>query len=146
MKNRLLIVILLACLLAILDQFTKYLATNFFSEYVHQNHAIAFSLPLPKVLIIPATFLFIILLTYFGAKEFNLKKPLATSAFALILGGGLGNLIDRFTLGYVIDFISIWKWPVFNLADVFVTVGVLMILAFYGTIKREAKHEVIAEC
>jgi signal peptidase II len=54
-----------------------------------------------------------------------------------VLGGGLGNLIDRFTRGYVIDFISIWKWPVFNLADVFVTIGVLLIVLFYGKIKAQ---------
>ena len=52
----------------------------------------------------------------------------------LILGGGIGNMIDRVSLGYVVDFIdvrlfSFWKW-VFNAADMFVCIGVFM-LAIY---------------
>jgi signal peptidase II len=65
------------------------------------------------------------------------------AAFGLILSGALGNVIDRFGLGYVIDFLlfdipghpvvlfnrlSIIPWPVFNLADAFVFVGVVMLL------------------
>ena len=49
-------------------------------------------------------------------------------AFALILGGAIGNLIDRLRYGYVIDFIDFyvrqWHWPVFNLADSAITLGV----------------------
>ena len=49
---------------------------------------------------------------------------------AIMLGGAIGNLIDRFTLGYVLDFIAVGRFPVFNIADSCVTVGVgLLILA-----------------
>jgi signal peptidase II len=45
----------------------------------------------------------------------------------LILGGGVGNLIDRVAQGYVVDFISLhyeqWFWPAFNLADAAITAG-----------------------
>lgn len=44
-------------------------------------------------------------------------------ASALLLGGALGNLIDRVRLGYVIDFIHVHFWPVFNVADIGITVG-----------------------
>ncbi len=51
-------------------------------------------------------------------------------ALALILGGALGNLIDRVRSGEVVDFIEVgygnWHWPVFNVADSAVTIGVLM--------------------
>jgi signal peptidase II len=50
-------------------------------------------------------------------------------AWALILGGALGNAIDRLIRGHVIDFIDFHFWPVFNVADMAITVGVgLMIL------------------
>lgn len=53
-------------------------------------------------------------------------------ALSLILGGALGNLIDRVLYGYVIDFIDAyyqtWHWPVFNLADSAITVGVVLVL------------------
>lgn len=54
-------------------------------------------------------------------------------AWALVLGGALGNLIDRILYGYVIDFLDVfygdWHWPAFNVADSAITVGVVMLLA-----------------
>ena len=51
-------------------------------------------------------------------------------ALALILGGALGNLVDRLSTGLVVDFIDIgwgrWHWPVFNVADSAVSIGVVM--------------------
>lgn len=49
-------------------------------------------------------------------------------AFGLILGGALGNLTDRFRLGYVIDFVSVGWWPNFNLADSAIVIGVALML------------------
>ena len=46
----------------------------------------------------------------------------------VILGGALGNLIDRLRFGYVVDFIDLRVWPVFNLADSAVTIGVGLLL------------------
>ncbi|MBI4388534.1 MAG: signal peptidase II [Candidatus Omnitrophica bacterium] len=46
--------------------------------------------------------------------------------YGLIIGGAIGNLIDRFRLGYVVDFLDFRIWPVFNLADTWITVGVLL--------------------
>jgi signal peptidase II len=51
----------------------------------------------------------------------------AKIAFALILGGVLGNLFDRIRLGHVIDFLDFRVWPVFNIADSAITIGVLLI-------------------
>ena len=48
-------------------------------------------------------------------------------AFSLILGGAIGNLIDRIFYGYVIDFIDFRIWPVFNVADSCITIGAVMI-------------------
>ena len=51
---------------------------------------------------------------------------------ALILGGALGNLIDRIFLGYVIDFIDVyyhkWHWPAFNIADSAISIGAVMLI------------------
>jgi signal peptidase II len=46
---------------------------------------------------------------------------------ALILGGALGNLVDRIARGYVVDFIHVKGWPVFNVADIAVVAGVMLI-------------------
>ena len=47
---------------------------------------------------------------------------------ALILGGAVGNLIDRLRLGYVIDFIDLHVWPVFNVGDSAITIGVTLLI------------------
>ena len=53
-------------------------------------------------------------------------------ALALILGGALGNMIDRVLFGHVIDFIDLhyrqWHWPVFNVADSAITVGACLVI------------------
>jgi signal peptidase II len=54
------------------------------------------------------------------------------AGLALVLGGALGNLWDRVTLGYVVDFIDVyyqhWHWPAFNVADSAITVGATMLI------------------
>lgn len=50
------------------------------------------------------------------------------TALAFILGGSLGNLFDRILRGYVVDYLDFGFWPVFNLADTMINVGVFMIL------------------
>lgn len=65
-------------------------------------------------------------------------------ALALVLGGALGNLYDRVTLGYVVDFIHVhygtWHFPAFNIADAGITVGAVMLVidSFFLENKRQA--------
>ena len=54
--------------------------------------------------------------------------PAVAWSYALILGGATGNLIDRLRFGYVVDFLDLRVWPVFNLADSAITVGVMLLL------------------
>jgi signal peptidase II len=49
-------------------------------------------------------------------------------AMGLEFGGAVGNLFDRLTIGWVTDFISIWRFPVFNIADLCITLGVIVLL------------------
>lgn len=48
------------------------------------------------------------------------------TGLALLLAGGIGNSIDRFRLGQVVDFIKVYWWPIFNLSDVFIVSGVIL--------------------
>ncbi len=64
-------------------------------------------------------------------------------AIALEFGGAIGNIIDRITLGYVTDFISIGNFPVFNLADASITIGVcVLLLALWKEEKKESSKPV----
>ncbi len=63
--------------------------------------------------------------------ELRRSPPLSWESrcsLGLILGGAIGNLIDRLRCGYVIDFLDLRVWPVFNLADSAITVGVTWLL------------------
>jgi len=68
----------------------------------------------------------------------NLHKRLLCTGLALVLGGALGNLVDRLRLGHVVDFIDLhaagWHWPAFNVADSGITVGaaILILEGFLG--------------
>lgn len=59
------------------------------------------------------------------------RSRLELAAYALILGGALGNIIDRLRLGYVVDFLDAYiksqHWPTFNVADSCITIGVLLL-------------------
>jgi len=108
---------------------------GFFRLEYAENTGIAFSIPVPYIALIIFNVILMGAMIFLAVTELNLKKPLSKIAVALILGGGLGNLIDRLVNGYVIDFVSIWKYPSFNLADCYITIGVLLIIVFYGKIK-----------
>ncbi len=58
---------------------------------------------------------------------------------ALMVGGSIGNLIDRLTLGYVVDFVAVGSFPVFNLADSCVTVSVILLLISMIIEERKAQ-------
>jgi signal peptidase II len=59
-------------------------------------------------------------------------ETLLAVALSLVLGGAIGNLIDRLVYGYVIDFLDVyyqtWHWPAFNIADSAITIGVILML------------------
>ena len=65
-------------------------------------------------------------------KRLTSNQVWLAAALALILGGALGNVWDRLTLGYVVDFIQVyydrWAWPAFNIADSAITVGAVILV------------------
>jgi len=86
-------------------------------------------LKIPLLQVIPIVVLFFLLISILRKK--NLNKWMAL-AFSCVIGGGIGNLIDRIAYGEVTDFFhinfGIFKTGIFNMADVSVTVGVVLIL------------------
>ncbi len=72
------------------------------------------------------------------------QELLLAVALSLVLGGAVGNLIDRVAYGYVIDFLDVyykdWHWPAFNVADSAICLGVgLMLLESFGVGRPEQK-------
>ena len=71
-------------------------------------------------------------------------RRLFCTGLALVLGGALGNLIDRFRYGQVVDFLDFhaagWHWPAFNVADSAITVGVVCLAAELTLARRGGAH------
>lgn len=61
--------------------------------------------------------------------RFQRRDAWASAALSLALGGAIGNLIDRVRYGYVQDFVDVRVWPVFNLADSAISVGIVVLAA-----------------
>ncbi len=133
--------LLLASLVVLFDQLTKTLAQThllrgssqliiprIFHLTLIENQGIAFGLFQggDKFLLVLIT-LSIAGLVFFGlrAAPFQLKTQWG---IGLILGGAVGNWIDRIRLGAVVDFLDFRIWPVFNLADTAITIGVGILL------------------
>lgn len=79
-------------------------------------------------IIIPVIVIVLLIFNIYYYRQNNeVISPGYITAFSFILGGALGNLIDRIVYGYVIDFIDLRVWPVFNVADSAITIGAAII-------------------
>jgi len=78
-------------------------------------------------------FLIVILLLRSCKVKSFFSRPLFNLGLVLVGAGAIGNLIDRLRFGYVIDFIDVRIWPVFNIADSSITIGT--VLLFYSFIR-----------
>ena len=136
--------ILLLLLLIILDLFTKqliinyiqlheFIVINFFIDLTHiHNFGVSFGLFSGYISfwVLALIGLLIVFFIYYLILTSNDKFE--KIGLFIIIGGALSNILDRLIHGYVIDFISIhynkFYWPAFNLADIYITIGILMII------------------
>lgn len=109
---------LLVFLLILVDQLSKVIFLQFFYQSTIYNQGIAFGLFPSNIWLIINLILVLFLAIY--------KKKEIGSSF--IIAGGLSNLIDRIFRGAIIDFINLKIWPSFNLADIFISMGIVIYL------------------
>ena len=138
----------LSLLLVLLDQITKLLiygyikpnnsiVINDFLSLTHvHNYGAAFSFLADQSgwqrYLLSGISLFDSIAIIVWMRRVEVSQVLKLSALSVLLAGALGNLIDRFFLGFVIDFIDLhyqtFYWPVFNVADILIAVGVALLL------------------
>lgn len=152
---------LIAGLIVLVDQITKsYIRANFtpyvemwapwdwllpYARIVHvHNTGVAFGMMqgMNVVFATLAVIVSIAIIYYFShvpAEDWTLRL-----AMAMQLGGAVGNLIDRLTVGHVTDFVSVGNFPVFNVADSSISIGVVVLILGVYMQERRQKREAAA--
>ena len=151
-----LITTIIAVILIAVDRITKNWATQalasgdiavidkvLYFRYT-ENTGVAFSMFSDNrwVLVGITSVMLIVALAFFLSGK--IKDKLELFALSLIIAGGVGNLIDRFSLGYVIDFIDvrIINFAIFNVADMCITIGAILVcIAAFAAEKREKREQ-----
>ena len=139
--------LLLSLIICFADQLTKYLILINNNDWINKNF-ILFSLDFVKnhgaafnifsgnrILLCSISIIFSIILLYLIFKK-NFNNIFEELSYSFILGGTLGNGIDRILNGYVVDFINLnfINFPVFNIADISINIGFILILySFFKT-------------
>ena len=163
LRNKIIVLVVLSVAILALDLITKYVICGMFAEnegitaipylfniiVVHNEGAAWGILSGNQIgLIILSILLFAFLVWYF-VKE-KKKSWLLVISMAFIYGGCIGNLFDRIVFGYVRDFIQFAFWqsfPIFNFADVFLTVGVILFaiyLIIFLVKKEKSEDEIVS--
>jgi len=95
-----------------------------------KNFYLAFDLPLPKNILIILIIIIIFISFFFLIKSYQKKNIFLIFSLTLIILGAFSNLLDRLVYGYVIDYINIPFFTVFNLADTMIVGGIILICLF----------------
>jgi len=119
-----------------IDQWLKNIASklaegNFDFGFIkllrYENYGISFGISLPQSIMLGSiiTFLLVLIGLFFYGRT---KHFVYYLGLILSFGGGLGNLFDRLKFGFVRDFISIGNFPIFNLADIAIVSGIILVI------------------
>ena len=138
-----LVYLLLSIFIILIDQFTKYLIYYNYQKFINKdfilfkldfvkNYGAAFNLfSGSRIFLSLVSILFSLILIYLIITK-NSANVIENYSYSLILGGTVGNGIDRIINGFVIDFINLnfINFPVFNIADLSINIGFIFILYF----------------
>jgi signal peptidase II len=132
---------LTAAIVVVADQYTKYLiSSNFIPGESHtlipkvlwltyvQNVHGAFGLFGSRAWLLVAMALVVLGIFWYSFRDVASRSRLVRIAFGGIVGGAIGNIVDRLHYQYVVDFIDLRWWPVFNVADSCITIGVALLV------------------
>lgn len=139
--------IILTCLFVILDRISKILAldklkeigslpivNNVFHLTYCENTGAAFSMFSKNTFLLSLfTLVFIMIIVYLMYRQLTCyKNKIIMISYSLILGGAIGNLIDRFYYGFVVDYFDfrLINFAIFNVADIFITIGGVLLIIY----------------
>ena len=154
-KSNIWLVIILVSVLLGLDLSLKYLVSNylttvniidnFFSLTYVLNDGAAFSLFASRTYLLILIALVCLFFIIYELKN-NLDDRVLSIGYSLVLAGLLGNFIDRLIDGYIIDYLSFkilgYSYPIFNLADILIVVGIVIVIIKEILKERGKKYDV----
>ena len=115
---------------------------GFFRITYCANAGGVFGLEAPQAFLITLSVIVIALIIFVYYRYPMTRKAIMKMSLGLMLGGAIGNLIDRLIIGEfgeVVDFIDVGAWPVFNLADTAIVIGTLLIVFYLIFIDRKER-------
>lgn len=104
-----------------------FIIPKFFKFSFFANHVGAFSLPFSGIFIIIASAIIIFFLIIFASRAFQKRVMLLFGVLSLIIFGALSNLFDRVVYQFVIDYFHFWPISYFNLADLMIGAGIIIL-------------------
>lgn len=105
-----------------------------------RNYGAAFGIFESQTFLLSAVTGAVFLLAWVYRKKLRQYPKALQIGAAMVLGGALGNFIDRLRLGYVIDYIDVHFWPVFNIADIMITAGAVWIAFGYLSAHKDRSN------
>lgn len=150
MKNKTIrIIVILAIIVVIFDQASKLLVGNMFQETwgndyfkieITTNTGMAFGFNDGNSKNIFLTAVVLAMIISFIKRQVEQIDTKTAVSLGMILGGGFGNFIDRIIRGGVFDFIKVFKFPNFNVADIFVVTGWILLVAFLAIYTKKCNE------
>lgn len=134
-------ILCIVCFVIVVDRVLKILFENILSSHdivlidnllsfsLVRNTGVAFSFfANNKIVLIAVPIIYILAILIFLYNKASRINQSTRIFLSFIVGGGIANLIDRIKDGYVVDYIAVSKFPVFNFADICITVSVILLL------------------
>jgi len=115
-------------IVVLLDQLSKFIVKKYFSYSTNTGSLFGLFEGYNLLFIILTLIVIIFIIYYINKNKVSYYEEISLS---LILGGAVGNLIDRIVYNGVIDFINLRIWPSFNIADSCITIGVIGLMIYY---------------
>ena len=132
-----------ALIIILIDQLSKFLIksnfqlnqsvpiiNNIFHLTYINNTGAGFGILKAQTLILIFVSIAVIGIIFYNFDKIKNKEILLQVLVGFVLGGTIGNLIDRMAYGHVIDFLDFQIWPIFNFADAFVSIGVIGLIVY----------------
>ncbi len=147
--RKIMLINFLISILFLVDRLTKGLAFKIpegglflFSEKfiglrLYKNFNLIFNIVLPEWLMYLLIGAILIVLIWFLVKNYLCKNIFLIFSLSLIISGAISNLLDRLFWGYVVDFLSLFNYSIFNLSDVYIVCGVGLVFILEFILKKK---------